>query len=78
MNIKPEFTRKEIEAVSQSAEARQLLHLLQKDGGSGLAQASEAMKKGEYAKAASILKPLLQAPDTESLMQELNRKFGRN
>lgn len=75
---KNEFNQKDMEMVFRSPEARQLLQMLKKDGGTGLSQASEAAKKGEYAKAASILKPLLEMPDTEMLIQELSRKLGRN
>lgn len=75
---KNEFNRKDMETIARSPEARQLLEMLKKGSGSGLSQAAEAVKKGEYAKAASILKPLLEMPDTAMLMEELNRKLGRN
>lgn len=78
VSVKPEFSSKDKETILHSDEAKMLYQLLQKDGGKGLAQATEALKKGEYTKAASILKPLLETPNSEMLMQELNRKLGRN
>ena len=73
-----EFSRKDAEVIFQSKEARTLLSIMQKDGGVGLRQASEAMRCGDYEKAVSILKPLLNAPNSEQLLQELNKKLGRS
>lgn len=78
LSEKPEFNRKDVETVSRSPEAKKLLQMLQKDGGNALSDASEALKKGDYSKAAAMLKPLLEAPDTEILLQELSRKLGRS
>lgn len=78
MDIKSAFTPRDVDAVLQSREGRELLQILQKGGHSGLSQAAEAMKTGEYSKAVSILKPLLETPDSKVLLQELNRKLGRN
>lgn len=78
MSVKPEFTSKDMETVFRSDEAKRLLKIMQKDGGKGLLQATAAIKSGEYAKAASIIKPLLDEPNSEFLLQELGRKLGRN
>lgn len=77
MNSEPVFSQKDILTVMQSGEAKALLEMMQKNSASGVSQASEALKKGDYAKAISILKPVLNGPNTEALLQELSRKLGR-
>lgn len=77
-NKKLPFTPKEMETVIQSSEARELLHILNKDSGAGIAQATAALKNGDYGKAVSCLKPLLDAPNAEVLLQTLNKKLGQS
>ena len=74
----PEFSPKDIEAIARTDEAKMLLQMLRNDGGSGLTKATEAMNKGDYAEAVSLLKPLLNTPNSQALMQAINKKLGRN
>lgn len=73
----PPFTKAEMDAVLRSKEGKLLLQMMQKNGAFGVSQASEALKKGDYAKAISMLKPIMDTPNTEALLQELSRKLGR-
>lgn len=75
---KPEFTQQEVNTVLRAEEAKKLMQLLQKNGGANLAQASEALKRGDLAKAAPLLKPLLDNPDAEILLQRISQKLGRS
>ena len=77
MQPEPAFSQREINAIMQSKEAKALLEMMQKNSASGVSQASEALKKGDYAKAASLLKPAVEGPKMEALLQELSRKIGR-
>lgn len=72
------FNSKDIETVSRSDEAKKLLSTLRRDSGHELQLALKAAQSGNYEKAASILKPLLEQPSTEQLIQELNQKIGRS
>ena len=62
----------------QVDEARKLLQLLRRDGGTDFAQASEAVKQGDYKKALPILKSLMENPDAERLLQQISEKLGRS
>ena len=74
---RPAFSQQQINAIKQSKEARLLLEKLQKNGAPGMSQASDAFQKGDYGKAAALLRSMMDAPDTEALLQELSRKIGR-
>ncbi len=73
----PLFSKNDTETVKQAAEAAALFHLLQKNGGTDFHAALDALKMGNYEKAAKILKPLLNTPDAENLIERLNQKIGR-
>ena len=77
-NKVPGFSGKNVDAVIRSSEARELLHILNQDGGAGISRATEALRSGDYKKAVSCLKPLLESPKSEELLQELNRKLGQS
>ncbi len=77
-NKKSPFTAKNMETVFRAPEAKELLHILNKDGGAGISRATEALRSGDYGKAVSFLKPLLDSPDSEMLLKELNRKLGQS
>ena len=76
--IRPEFTQQEVNTVLQTEEVKKLLQLLKKDGGAGFTQASEALKRVDLRKIAPLLKPLLDNPDAEMLMQKISQKLERS
>lgn len=71
-----EFRPSDQKAVFQSKEGKQLLEMLQADGGQTLARAAEALKAGDTAKAVAMLQPLMDSPASQQLIQEINRKRG--
>ena len=71
------LSEKEMETILQSTEAVQLLQILKKDGGSGLTRAMESVRSGNYMQAVACMKPMLDSPDAEILLRELNKKLGR-
>lgn len=75
---KPEFTQEEVNAIVQTEEARKLLQMLQKNGGSKLTQATDALRQGDLKQIAPLLKPLLDNPDAEILLQKISQKLGRS
>lgn len=64
-----------LQAILGSAEGQKLLTLLQKDSGQAFQKAAEAAKAGDYARAQSILKPLL-GEDARKLADQLGEKLG--
>ena len=67
--ISPELLRK----VLGSAEGRQLLALLSKDGGA-LRQAARAYQQGDTEAAQAVLKPLVETPEAAQLLEKINGK----
>ncbi len=67
------FTQADLARVLASAEGRQLLALLRRDGGDTLQQAAQAIKTGDYNGAKSLLEPMLQNPEAASLLRKLTK-----
>ena len=67
------FSESQIRAVLGSSEGKQLMELLQRDGGERLRQAAAAIKNGNYASAQTILAPVIQTPEAAELVSKINR-----
>ena len=57
-----------------SPEGRQLLALLQRDGGKNMQQAAEEFRKGNVAGAQELLQPVMQSREASDLLQKINGK----
>ncbi len=61
-----------IQKVLGSQEGRQLLALLNRDGGKALREAASAIQRGDQAAAAAVLEPVMNTPEAQALVQKLN------
>ena len=68
------FSPEEVKKLLSSPEAQQLIALLNRDGGRGLQKAAEEFRKGNTAGAQEILKPMVDNPEANALLQKMNRK----
>lgn len=68
------FQQADLARILASAEGRQLLALLRRDGGGALQQAAQAVKSGDYEAAKSALEPMLQNPEAAALLSRLKKK----
>lgn len=67
------FSAEDARRVLGSAEGKQLLALLSRDG-SSLKAAARAVQNGDTAAAKSLLRPLVDTPEADALLQKINRK----
>lgn len=58
-------------------EGKRLLAMMQKDGGAAFSKAAAAAKSGNYAKAQSILSPLIEGTEAEKLASAIAEKIGK-
>lgn len=70
----PQFSAEQVRQILSSPEGRQLIALLNRDGGKGMQQAAAEYRKGNLAGAQEALKPLVQAAEAEALLKKLNGK----
>lgn len=70
----PQFSAEQLRNVLSSAEAKQLLALLQQDGGQRLQQAAEEFKKGNTAAAQELLRPVVETKEADDLLKKINKK----
>ncbi len=68
------FSEQQARRVLSSPEGQKLLQMLSCDGGAALQQAAQAMRAGDYAGAQQILAPIMQSPQAQQLIEQLNRK----
>ena len=68
------FTRQQLAAVLSTPEGRRLLALLGRDGGNALSQAAQALKNGDAELAKSLVSPLLQNDEAQSLIAKINEQ----
>lgn len=61
----------ELIRLAQTPAGRQLIALLQKQGGSQLQQAVNLAAAGDYTRAKGILSEVLSTPDAQALIKEL-------
>ena len=69
-------SEQDIRALMESDSAIKLLQYLRQNGGDSLTQAITAAQKGDYTKAYTALKPLLESPNASRLVEAFNRKRG--
>lgn len=67
------FTPQDIARVLGSPEGRQLLQLLQQDGGERLRAAIAAATAGKTEEAKSIIAPLMETPEAQELVRRINK-----
>lgn len=65
---------KELFRLAQTPAGRELITLLQKNGGSRLSDAISKAASGDYAQAKSILSELLSTPEAQALLRQLEEK----
>lgn len=66
------FSPQEIARVLGSPEGRQLLQLLQRDGGERLRAAASAAAAGNTEQAKSIVAPVMESPEAQELIRKIN------
>ena len=70
----PQFSAEQVRQILSSPEGRQLIALLNRDGGKGMQQAAAEYRKGNLAGAQEALKPFVQTAEAEALLKKLNGK----
>ena len=66
------FTPQEISRVLGSPEGKQLLKLLQRDGGKALRAAAAAAAAGRTEEAKGILAPVMESAEAQALVRKIN------
>lgn len=69
-----QFSVEQMKSVLNSAEAKQLIALMQQDGGQRLRQAAEEFKKGNTAAAQELLRPMVETQEADTLLKKINQK----
>ncbi len=69
-----QISQENIQKVFDTSEGRQLLALLNRDGGAALRRAAEALQRGDQAAAAAAVEPLMTTPEAQELVRKLNQK----
>lgn len=69
-----QFSVEQMKSVLNSAEAKQLIALMQRDGGQRLRQAAEEFKKGNTAAAQELLRPMVETQEADTLLKKINQK----
>lgn len=69
-----QFSMEQLRQVLSSKEGKQLIALLNRDGGKALQQAAQAYKSGDTAGAEALLKPMVQTGEGTELLKKLGRK----
>lgn len=68
------FTKQQIAAVLSTAEGKELLALLSKDGGAALKACARALSSGDTQSAQNLIAPLLQSDKARELLAKINEK----
>ncbi|MBQ6798112.1 MAG: hypothetical protein IJP11_02615 [Oscillospiraceae bacterium] len=67
------FSEADVKKLLYSKEGQQLLSLLNRDGGTKLRQAADALKSGNTERMQQILTPILQTEEATALLERLDR-----
>ena len=67
--------KEQISRILTSPEGQALIRLLQQDGGKGLRQASESLRRGDASGVQAALSPLLENPESARLADQLREKL---
>lgn len=70
------FSGDQVRQLLGSAEGKQLLALLNRDGGTALRKAASALKNGDEAQARQAVAPLMQTAEADALIRKLQEKRG--
>mgnify|MGYP007069887733 CR=1 FL=1 len=65
-----------IQKLLSSPQGKQLLRLLSRDGGTALRQAGAAVQSGDAAGAQSIMAPMLEDPQVQTLLKDLEQSMN--
>ncbi len=65
------FSESDLRRVLTSPEGQKLLAILRAGGGDALAKATQAVRRGDYNAAQSVLEPMLHDPEAQALMEKL-------
>lgn len=76
MNSNSQDLQKTMESVLNSPEGKKLLKILRSDGGTAMAEATAALKKGLEQEAVNAMTPMLDNPEVRSLLQSLNKNLN--
>ena len=68
----PQFSAEQIRQVLTSPEGKQLIALLNRDGGQQLRQAAEAFRRGDMAQVQALMQPLTQDREAAELLKKIN------
>lgn len=68
------FSEKDLKTLLQTDAGKQLLALLNKDGGAALRQAAAAIQSGQYQKAYETIAPFMENDQAAPLIRELNKQ----
>lgn len=71
MDLNSDFSMADALKLAQTPAGRQLIALLQQQGGTGVQQAMEQAASGNYQQAKEQLLPLLQSPQIQALLKQL-------
>ncbi len=66
------FSMQDAARLMRSPEGKQLLQLLQQDGGAAMRQAAAALSAGNPEQAKSILGPMVGTPEVAALLEKLD------
>ena len=68
----PQFSAEQAKKILGSEEGKQLIALLNRDGGQQLRQAAEAFRRGDMAQVQALMQPLTQDREAAELMKKIN------
>ncbi|MBE6991049.1 MAG: hypothetical protein E7430_00515 [Ruminococcaceae bacterium] len=68
------MNKDKLSSVLNSDDGRKLISILSQDGGAALKKAANAISAGNNEEAKRVLEPLMNRPETQHLVDELNRK----
>lgn len=71
---KLQFSPEQVRRVLTSPEGKRLMALLNRDGGKRMQAAAAEFQKGNAAGAKDLLKPIMEDPEADELLQKLNGK----
>lgn len=69
-----QFSAEQMKSMLNSAEVKQLIALMQRDGGQRLQQAAEEFRKGNTSAAQELLRPVVETKEADELLKKINQK----
>lgn len=68
------MNKEKLSSVLNSEDGRKLISILSRDGGAALKKAANAISAGNNEEAKRVLEPLMNQPETQKIVDELNKK----